>query len=219
MAIIAVWENILELTMLKFLIKITLDEDINMSVSKTESLTLEGYPYCSWNYDFYKTWLAQNVLSQVISGIGTAIGVGASAVTGHRGSAVMQGIKGVSDLITNHYEASIHADVVKGNASNSNINFSSGMLSAWYSRFHITEEYARMIDNFFTMYGYATNKVKTPSFANRPHWTYVKTNGCTAIGKAPADEIRRFCSIIDNGITFWRTPSEVGDYSLDNSPV
>ena len=45
------------------------------------------------------------------------------------------------------------------------------------------------------------------------------TNGCVLKGNAPADDIRKICSIYDDGITFWKNPSEVGNYSLDNSLV
>ena len=31
------------------------------------------------------------------------------------------------------------------------------------------------------------------------------------------DDVRKICSIYDSGITFWKNPSEVGNYSLDNS--
>ena len=80
----------------------------------------------------------------------------------------------------------------------------------------VQENYARMIDDFFDMYGYATNRVKVPNRTVRPHWNYVKTNGCVVIGNAPADDIRAICKMYDSGITFWKNASEVGNYSLNN---
>ena len=80
------------------------------------------------------------------------------------------------------------------------------------------------------MFGYATNKVKTPNRNSRPHWNYVKTRGCvlhsgrvaadgTLTGGLPADDMAKINAIYDNGITFWKNGSEVGDYSLNNKPV
>ena len=83
----------------------------------------------------------------------------------------------------------------------------------------ITEQNARIIDDFFTKYGYACHRVKKPNMNSRPRWNYVKTKGCIAIGSAPSDEIKKICSIYDKGITFWKNASDVGDYSLNNEPT
>ena len=67
------------------------------------------------------------------------------------------------------------------------------------------------------MYGYQTNRVKTPNISARPHWNYIKTNDCVIEGSVPCDDMNKICSIFDGGITFWKKGSEVGNYSLDNS--
>ena len=82
----------------------------------------------------------------------------------------------------------------------------------------ITREFAVKIDDYFNRYGYQTNNVKVPNRNSRPHWNYVKTVGCSIKGSIPADDKSLICRIYDNGITFWKNGSEVGDYSLDNSP-
>ena len=83
----------------------------------------------------------------------------------------------------------------------------------------IRSEYARIIDDYFSCYGYATKRVKTPNRNSRPHWNYVKTIGCTIKGSIPCDDMARVCNIYNNGITFWKHGDEVGNYSLDNSPA
>ena len=45
----------------------------------------------------------------------------------------------------------------------------------------------------------------------------VKTVGATVTGSVPADDMKKICSIYDNGITFWKNGSEVGQYNLDNT--
>lgn len=89
-------------------------------------------------------------------------------------------------------------------------------------------EEAQTIDNYFSMYGYKIMQVKelnirTRGFLNRPHWNYIKTSNCIihgASGKGlPQDAENVISSIYNNGITFWMNASEVGNYSLDNSPV
>ena len=94
-----------------------------------------------------------------------------------------------------------------------------GMFDVIYKIKHITPEYARVIDDFFDRYGYATRRNKVPNRNARPHWNYVKTATCTIDGSIPSDDERKICNIYNRGITFWIHGSEVGDYSLDNSPT
>lgn len=84
---------------------------------------------------------------------------------------------------------------------------------------HIREEYARIIDDYFTVYGYATNRVKVPNISVRPHWTYTKTIGSNVVSKTCSNnDVTLINTIFDNGITFWKNASEIGNYSFDNSP-
>ena len=82
----------------------------------------------------------------------------------------------------------------------------------------IRPEYVSIVDDFFTRFGYKTNRNKIPNISSRPHWNYVKTLGCTLKGSLPADSMRHICSLFDNGITFWKNGNEIGNYTLDNRP-
>lgn len=95
---------------------------------------------------------------------------------------------------------------------------------------HIRPEFAKIIDGYFTRYGYACHQFKVPTTKNRPHWTYLKTVDCSIKGvedapgsyivhNIPNDDATTICSIYNSGITFWRNASEVGNYTLDNSPA
>lgn len=88
-----------------------------------------------------------------------------------------------------------------------------------FEAMHIRAEFARCIDDYFTVFGYQTNRVKVPNRNSRPHFNYVKTINCVITGSMPADAERHICQIYDNGITFWKNPAEVGNYNLPNSPV
>lgn len=186
--------------------------------SKSESLTLDGYPICSWNVDAYKQWLSQNsipVALQSVAGVGTSAIAAAFSV--HPIGAMATGIIGtVAHVLSQNYEASIAADQCRGNIANGNVNFARNEMNFYYTRTHITKEYARVIDDFFTMFGYATNRVKYPNRSARSHWNYTKTVGCVVVGNAPAEDVKAICQIYDNGITFWKNASEVGNYSLSN---
>lgn len=80
----------------------------------------------------------------------------------------------------------------------------------------ISAEYAEIIDNFFEHFGYAVKKNKIPNVNTRPHWNYVKTSDCYITGNCPANDLSKIISIFNHGVTFWKVPSEVGNYSLNN---
>lgn len=185
----------------------------------TESLQLNSYPMCSWNVDAYQAWVAQNsvpiALNTIASvgqmGIAGAYSTNPNAVIG--GSAIGQ----VSNIVSQFYQASISADISKGNLNNGGANVANRKQQFYGGRCSVSYEYARIIDDYFTVYGYATKRCKKPNRNSRPHWNYVKTVGCTITGSVPADDMRKICSIYDNGITFWKNGAEVGNYNLDNS--
>ena len=76
-----------------------------------------------------------------------------------------------------------------------------------------------MVDNYFTMYGYAIKRIGIPNRHARPYWTYIRTIGCKISGSIPFDHEDKICSIYDKGITFWNSIEQFGRYDLNNSPV
>ena len=195
---------------------------------RSEFLGLTGYPICSWNYDTYKAWLAQNSVPMGIQtsvALGSAV-LGAIAAVASGGAAVpvalglgASALSTVTSVLTKNYEASIKADTCKGNINTGNVDFSRKQLKYFGGRARITEDYAQAIDGFFTMYGYSHNMVGTPNRSSRPHWNYVKTADCKIVGNCPSDDIKKICEIYNNGVRFWKNANEVGNYNLDNSPT
>ena len=145
------------------------------------------------------------------------IGAGLTANPLVIGGALVSGVGQVASLLTQDYKASIQSDMIKGNPQG-NLNVSSGKQQFYVGRMSITAEYAKIIDDYFTRFGYGIKRLKVPNRSSRPHWNYVKTAGCTISANVPADDERKICGIYDKGITFWKNGSEVGNYALNNSP-
>ena len=80
----------------------------------------------------------------------------------------------------------------------------------------IRSEYAKIIDDYFTYYGYMTKQFKIPNITGRKSWNYVKTEGCNITGNIPFNDLANIKTIYNNGITFWHG-DYIGDYTLDNS--
>lgn len=189
----------------------------------TESLTIDNYPLCSWNVDSFQAWIAQSAIPGVISGganiagsIAQSLLLGKSVSVAGIGASV---ISQATTLLAQGYQASIASDISKGTFNNGGGNVSAGKQQFYGGRCSVSKEFAKMIDDYFSMFGYAVRSLKVPNRASRPHWNYVKTIGATLTGSVPADDMRKLCSIYDNGITFWKDGREVGNYNLDNSPA
>lgn len=86
-------------------------------------------------------------------------------------------------------------------------------------RKQIQAQFAKIIDDYFTMYGYKQNRVGIPNPYARSRFTYLKTVGCNLQGNAPVWAITGLNRIMDNGITFWKDYVGVGNYTADNTPL
>lgn len=105
---------------------------------------------------------------------------------------------------------------ISGASSSSNCDIANDTFGFAIEIMAITAEYAKVIDNFFEHFGYAVKLNKVPNMNTRPHWNYVKASDCYITGNCPSDDLAKIISCFNNGITFWKNPSEVGNYSLNN---
>jgi hypothetical protein len=186
----------------------------------TETLTIKGYPLCSWNVDSYQAWVAQNSLPIVLNATADSAKVGIAAGLGVGGPATIAAgaIGEVASVASQAYQASIAADMSKGTFNNGGANVALHKQQFYGGRCSVNRVQAKIIDDFFSLYGYAIKQVVKPNRNARPHWNYVKTIGCVCTGSVPSDDMNKICSIYDHGITFWNNGNEIGQYSLDNSP-
>ena len=193
-----------------------------------EGLVFSNFPQCPWSGDTFKTWWAQNKNSFVTAGITSMISTagGAAAMIG-AGAATFPAVTAAAATIS--VGATVARSVAKvqdlkntpaqthGQVQTDVLNPATGRLQFDFYQMQIKKEYAKIIDEYFDRYGYATKRNKKPNRNVRPHWCYTKTIGCTITGSIPCDDATKICNIYNNGITFWMNGSEVGNYSLDNT--
>lgn len=180
-----------------------------------EKIVLAGFPQLSYNVDTYRAWLAQNGTSTGINALSTALGAATKAAIGGP-VGVISGANSVAGVIAEYYEHSIMPNQARGGGGSMAL-LAAGLLQFVFMTKHIQPQFASIIDDYFTMYGYATHRVKIPNRNVRPYWTYTKTIGCVIHGSVPCDDMSKICKIFDNGITFWTNGNNIGNYSLDNS--
>ena len=188
-----------------------------------EKLTIGNFPQCAYTVDTFKAWVAQNqnqLALNAINAIGTtAVGAATMYASGGMLGAGMtlNGIQQIGSLVASVSDKSTlppHARCGGGSI----INMANQIKGFQFYYAHIRAEFARIIDDYFNAYGYATHRVKVPNRVIRPHWNYVKTVNVSLTGSVPADDMAKLRQIYDNGVTFWHNGDEVGDYSLDNRP-
>ena len=120
------------------------------------------------------------------------------------------------NILAQKYRASIQADMCKGSLNNGNVNCTIGTQEFYGGRMSITAQKARIIDEFFDVYGYATNHLLVPNRDSRPYFNYVKTATCHITGSVGRDDEAKICELYNKGLTFWHGNglNFVGDYSV-----
>lgn len=105
--------------------------------------------------------------------------------------------------------------------NNGNLLYQSSLMTFSFYRKYIKPEYARIIDSYFDMYGYAVHTVGIPNRAARPCYTYIKTIGCSLEATIPADDLKDIQEIYNNGIRFWKPSAVFGNYdpAVNNNAV
>lgn len=183
-----------------------------------ERLDIGAFPLCAWRNNGYEQWIAQQGIPQAIN---ITSGVVSGAVSFLAGGPVLgaaqSAISLVNSAISMSYKSSLTQDTVSGTMSNGGNLIGQQRQGIYAAVASINRQQAKVIDDYFTMFGYAVNQVKTPSRTNRPKWNYVKTAGVNLNSRCPVDDENAIRAMYDNGITFWNPSAAVGDYSQDNS--
>lgn len=194
--------------------------------NEDEGLLAGKFPTLSWSEDAYTNWLTQNsvniglgVTSSLITIVG---GVGMMATGGGvlaGASTVVSGGMGIANTLGQVYQHSLTPNSCKGNTNGGDINVSSHKNGFFFNKLSIKTEYARIIDNYFSMFGYKTNRVKIPNITGRQNWNYVKTIDCTFSGNIPQIDMNIIRNMFNQGTTIWHSPNAMYNYSLSNNIV
>lgn len=205
-------------------------------------LPIGGFPQVAYSYDKYSDYLAlnQNKLEfqrtqmgiNSITGAVSAGAVGAmagfktgglyGAVAGAAlgvGNSVWQSIQGMAQISADKADIAAQPNGLVGSAQTPDTLLLQDRYALMFHQMCIRPEYAKIIDDFFSRYGYKVSALKTPSITTRKNWNYIQTVGATIPTEMPADVESKICSILDRGITFWHNPETMLNYDADNTPA
>ena len=202
--------------------------------SDNDAIQLGKFPICNFQNDMYTNWLTQNsinVLGQTITtddmniastGLGAIAGTVTNLAVGNfagAGMSVASGFSGIANAVIQQKQHNMIAPTVNGQLNSGDVNVASGNNTFHFYKMSIKDEYARIIDNYFSMFGYKINRVKVPNITGRTNWNYVKTINCNFDGDIPQTDLNVIRAMFNNGTTLWHNPSTMYNYSNSNSIV
>ena len=186
-----------------------------------EGLQLPKYPICGWNSDVYTNWLTQQGVNNIIN-LGKAAVIGATAGS-FKGVPIISGVAseigatvGIIQQMKNHefYPAQANGNVNTGDVCLSSLNctFTGYGMS-------IKQEYAKIIDNYLSMFGYKVNRVGKPHLHVRTYYDYIKTVAINLEGNLPEGDLNQIRNMFNNGIRFWHDTTKYLDFSVNNTII
>lgn len=191
-------------------------------------------PVCSFPVDMYTNWLTQNSvnvgginlttddINTMNASMNAIINPLSNLISGNVLGAVSSttsGIAGIGNAMIAKKQHDLIPPQAKGNLNAGDVITSSGKNTYHFYKMSIKEEYARIIDNYFDMFGYLVNDVKIPNITGRRNWNYVKTIDINITGNIIQEDMQKIKNIFNNGVTLWHNPSTYLDYSQNNDII
>ena len=183
-----------------------------------EGLDLGKYPTCAWISDSYTNWLTQNSVNIALSTTRSLVATGVGILT-ENPIAIASGVLGVANSLGSVYQNSLVPDKAMGNVNNGDVVTACGDNTFAFRHMSIRQEYAKIIDDFFSAYGYKVNSYKTPNITGRRNWNYVKCIDVNIEGYIPQEDLNEIKGMFNNGVTIWHNASTFLDYSQNNDII
>lgn len=194
-----------------------------------EGISCGKYPQCNWNTDGYTNWLVQNGTNNFLSQVSGVINSGTSLLGGliggrksegsvlSAGSGAIGGFMNVLSAMNQEHVAMLLPRTFEGNTNNGDITYAKNRMKFESYPIQIRPEYARIIDDYFTMYGYKVNELKIPQLKTRSKWNFIKTIDCNIEGDVPQKDIQAIKNMFNEGVTLWHDTNHYLDYSQNNT--
>lgn len=211
---------------------IPLDYKGSSGLNNSEGINAIKYPIGSWSGDVYTNWLTQNSVNiatslastglQIIGGLGL-MATGGGAIAG--ASTLANGALSIASTLGQVYQHSLIPPQVEGNINSGDVTYSIGKSDFTFYKKSIKSEYAKMIDDYFTRFGYKINELKIPNLTGRTYYNFVQIGEGESIGNStgdisiPSSHMDIINKIFQSGVTIWHNHANINDYSLNNTIV
>lgn len=195
-----------------------------------ESLSLGKFPTCAWSSDAFLNWISQNSVNEAISLAGGIFGIANQAAessaqknSNYNQIGVNIGVNTAMQLansIGKFYSATLLPNI-RGGQNTGDVTWATGRTLYTFRQMRIKTENLKVIDDYFTRFGYKIDKIEMPNIKGRKYWNYVEIGSAEEIGYGEVPS--RFMDIINNacrrGVTIWHNHSDIGNFNLVNSII
>lgn len=201
----------------------------NASGGYNYSLQGAPFPLVSWKSDFYLNWQAQNGITgatqrakQFVTDADKHTG-DVAQYWGRLGEDTLYGLSQTAGAIINAVSGSMASaerkpDPVHGDM-NGDFTYSVGKCCFTYYKMSMRAEVAKIVDDYFTAFGYKVSEYKVPNINGRQNWNYVKCIDVNVLADIPQENLDEIKSFFNKGITIWHNPNTFLDYSQNNNIV
>jgi hypothetical protein len=193
-----------------------------------EGLNMGKFPILNWSSDVYTNWLTQNGTNiaidllagtaQIAAGVGIAMGTGGLGA-GIGGGTVLGGAAQIASTIGQVHQQSFTPPQARGNLNSGDVVTACYDNSFHFYTMSVKAEMARVIDDYFDMYGYKCHRVKYPEKNHRAEYWYTKTIDANITGAIPQEDLQTIKDCYNRGITFWKHPQNFRNYKVLNPIV
>ena len=179
------------------------------------------FPVCSWQNDSFTNWMTQQSVNNMMTQIQTGVSLGAFLASkgeiGGGGGLFSQ----QANYLSERYQRALVSPQASGSVNGGDVTFARNEQNFGYYKMSIKSEYARMIDDHFSKYGYQVNVIKVPNIIGRQNWNYVEIASDDEIGygSVPTTYMEEINNAARRGITIWHNHDNIGNYSLSNNIV
>lgn len=198
--------------------------DYKGEVSATQyGVTYTNFPQCPYASDTFKAWVSNNgakmLSSSLENTVQTAVmGALAGGPTGALVSSVVSSATNSFNNGVSYQYAKLHSKSIRGTVGDAGFNWAFSHIGFRTTNFTIKPEYARIIDDYFTRFGYEVDRYKVPELRSRQSFNYVRTREVLITGNIPNDASELISNIFNRGVTLWHNTA-VGNYALCNDCV
>ena len=192
----------------------------NMSKDIDEAIPMGKFPTFSWASDSYTNWLSQNGLNNASNILGT-IGSIANR-TGDEYNSIGEfagGMLDIASLIAGQigtFQAASTMPFITHGQNSGDVLYATDNNTYTFRCMRCKNEIMEQIDNYFSRFGYAINRVKMPNLTGRANFNYIKLADDVGEGNAPSrymEDINRACK---NGTTIWHSHDNLGNFNVAN---
>lgn len=195
------------------------------------ALPMDAPAQCTWNNDTYKNWLAQNQNTLIVNTISAALGATVAAVNpANIPGAALSLVTNIAGTLAQLKDRQAVPLATNGTIAGASFLVSQGFYKPTFLIAHPRAEFVRIIDEYFTRFGYSVHRVTVPNREAREHFTFLKTTNANIKGifesgdiqaSVPAEVETQLKNIYNAGVTIWRnvTGGEMGNYSISNKPI